>query len=328
MILQYKSWALDKLSLLSVLSVSRIWNYGKALLSFRLSVITTNVKVWAGPYALHFETSSICNLRCPECITGVGKSQRNQKILPLKIIEQKLLKHKDHAFYCNLYFQGEPFLNPDIYDSIKKASEYNYYSVISTNGHFLTPGNCEKIIKYGLGKIIISLDGIDSASYSEYRKGGNFDRVVKGITELTSTKKRMNSHKPLVVVQFLVNKTNENQLEKAKMYIKNLGADQLDFKSMQIYSDAGHEKFAPGNKEFNRYKDSARPQLQKGCFRLWSDMIYTSDGLVVPCCYDKVPEYAMDNSKGDTWNSDVFNHFRQRQLSGKNPPSICSNCLP
>jgi MoaA/NifB/PqqE/SkfB family radical SAM enzyme len=328
MILKYKSWVIDKLSLLGLLSASRIVNYGKALLSFRLSVITKKVNVWAGPYALHFETASICNLHCPECIAGAGKINRSQNLLPLKVIEQKLFYHKDHAFYCNLYFQGEPFLNPEIYSSIKKASDYNYYSVISTNGHFLTPENCEKIIENGLAKIIISLDGIDSASYSEYRKGGNFDRVVKGISELAFAKQRLNSHKPFVVVQFLVNKTNENQLRKARRYIKKLGADQLDFKSMQIYSEEGREKFVPTTSKFNRYKHSTRPAIRKGCFRLWSDMIYTSDGTIVPCCYDKVPEYEMNNINDDTWSSDVFNSFRQRQLSGKNTPSICSNCHP
>lgn len=328
MILNYRNWAIDKLSFLSVLTFSRIWNYGTLLLSFRLSIITKKVRVWAGPYALHFETASICNLRCPECITGAGKSLRNRNLMPLKSIEQKLLKHKNQAFYCNLYFQGEPFLNPNIYSSIKKASHYNYYSVISTNGHFLTSENCERIIRSGLSKIIISLDGIDPASYSEYRIGGNFHLVVDGITLLSSTKKKMNSSKPLVVVQFLVNKNNENQLKQAREYIKNLGVDQLDFKSMQIYSDNGHEKFEPNNKKYNRYKNPAIPLVRRGCFRLWSDLIYTTDGVVVPCCYDKVPNFGMDDDEGKIWKSDEFNNFRQMQLSGKKPPGICSNCLP
>jgi len=328
MILNYKSWAHDKLSLLSVINTSRLWNYGKALISFRLSVITKKVKVWAGPYALHFETASICNLRCPECAAGAGKSQRNRKLLPLKSIEQKLYEHRNHSFYCSLYFQGEPFLNPEIYDSIKKANQYNYYSVISTNGHFLTSENCEKIISSGLSKIIISLDGIDAESYSAYRKSGNFNRVVNGIAELTSTKKRMNSRIPFVVVQFLVNKTNENQLKNAVIFVRNLGADQLDFKSMQIYSDEGHDIFVPINNEFNRYQNSSKPLQQKGCFRLWSDMIYTSDGRVVPCCYDKIPEYGMNDTGVSVWRSEEFNQFRKKQLSGGNRPSICSNCMP
>ena len=36
----------------------------------------------------------------------------------------------------------------------------NTYTIVSTNGHFLSEENSEKIVRSGLNKLIISLDGL------------------------------------------------------------------------------------------------------------------------------------------------------------------------
>jgi MoaA/NifB/PqqE/SkfB family radical SAM enzyme len=329
MILNYRIWLFNRLSLLLSLTFSKVSNFLLIIISWGASIITRKCFLWAGPFSLSFESSAICNLRCPECATGTKQTQRNRKLGDPVFLENQLWKHRKHAFYCNLFFQGEPFLNPHIFQIIRLTGKYNYYSVISTNGHFLDEENCSQIIRSKLNHIIISLDGLDQQSFSQYRIGGYISKVTEGIKRLASMREDMRSNYPLIEVQFLVNKTNEQQIKKAPGFAKKLGADLFTFKSMQIISNEGAALFLPSDKQFNRYYRNKRKNKHRNCFRLWSHMVYTSDGLLVPCCYDKIPHYAMslsDDEVMNSWKSDAFMQFRNNVLKNINTPGICSNC--
>ncbi len=281
-----------------------------------------------GPFSLHLETAAVCNLKCPECAAGRGVTKRHQKYMEPDLVEKLLAAHQKNAFYCNLYFQGEPFLHPDIFKILQKASSRNYYTVISTNGHFLDEANCIQTVESKLNRLVVSLDGTRQQTYWEYRRGGKFDTVIKGIRQLVETRNRLGKTNPLIVVQFLVNKTNEHELPGLTTFVRNLGVDVLVLKSMQIYSDAGKKTFTPSIQQYNRYPKNPSPK-SKSCFRLWSNAVYTSDGQMVPCCYDKIPEYPMGEGEVRPlthWKSKTMQDFRKRILENKNLHEICSNC--
>jgi MoaA/NifB/PqqE/SkfB family radical SAM enzyme len=331
MIFNYSAYLKDGFRLLGCLTFARIINYFRIIISYRYSLLVRKPFLWSDPFSLSLETSAVCNLRCPECATGTGKSFRIEKLADIHFVTEKLQLHRKNAFYCNLYFQGEPFLHPEIYEMIKESRTNRYYSVISTNGHFLNEKHCKAIIASGLNRLIVSLDGTDSESYSLYRKGGSFNKVIEGIRRLSELKRKTSMSQPLVVVQFLVNKSNEHQMKEASTLIKNLGADVLEFKSMQIYSDEGMNLFKPQGNKYNRYKQKhERKGNGKDCFRLWSHMVYTSDGVVVPCCFDKIPNYSITisaNGSSNVWKSPEFMNFRRRVLLAAEMPAICQNCI-
>ena len=328
MIFRYRPFFSDRIRLLSRLSLKRVVNYLKIITSYNLSRLMSTVLVWGGPFALHFETSAICNLRCPECIAGQGKLKRTQKLTDPEMVKEKLIEHGKTAFYSNLYFQGEPFLHPKLASIIALVHTHGLYTVISTNGHFLSRQNCRMLIESGLDRLIVSLDGPDSESYSQYRVNGDFEKVVAGIKCLVETREKMNTRHPLVVVQQLVNKTNENRLKETFALVKSTGADVLELKSMQIYTEEGRHTLAPAGEKFNRYKGKKQAN-EKGCFRLWSNAVFSSDGQMILCCYDKIPGYNTDGgteNKSNAWKSARMNAFRRRLLIGENLPEICQNC--
>lgn len=331
LVFRYSSWISDKWALFATLSISRIGNVFIGWLTQGLSKITGRVLHAGLPYSLHFETASHCNLQCPECMAGAGLTQRMQKQMPAPLIAHKLNLHHKNAFYCNLYFQGEPFLNKEIFAITSHAVQKRFYTVIATNGHFLDAINCRKIVEAKLHRIIISLDGPDKESHEAYRLGGDFERVCQGIATLEATRRMLGGKKPYIVVQMLVHKGNENKLKEASTLAKKLGADEVSFKSMQIYSQGGLNRFLPLSGRFNRYPGGEIPPTPKGlvCWRLWSHAVYTSDGLMVPCCFDKIPEYAIgsvEEKAGDLWSTGKMQDFRRKVLQGEIP--LCRNCLP
>lgn len=323
----------DALRLAKRLSARRVFNFLLIQAGVLLSRLSGRVVVAGRPFSVSAEVAGICNLRCPGCMVGKKETLRNNKFMSLEVFEAIAGRHRKHAFYSNLYFQGEPFLNPLLGEKISIASKNGFYTCVSTNGHFLGEARCREVIRAGLDRIIVSLDGLDQESYAFYRQGGNWSKVVEGITTLAAVRKAERAQNPLIVVQFLVNRKNESQIAGLRQFARQIGADVAELKSMQVYDKQSAEVFLPALAGFNRYrlwlngKPVLRRQRKGPCSRLWSHVVYTSDGVQVPCCYDKIPEHAIGNISGeDPWVSPEMNAFRKRVMKRREDTGICCNC--
>jgi radical SAM protein with 4Fe4S-binding SPASM domain len=254
--------------------------------------------------------------------------------------------HKN-LFYLNLYFQGEPYLDPDFFDMVQYARNHKIFVNTSTNGHFLDPENARRTVASGLNRIIISLDGTDQESYGSYRIGGSFEKVKQGITDLVHARKEMHSKTPRIIVQFLVLKTNEHQVPEIRKLVKELGADALELKSAQLYHFEYGNPLLTSIEKYRRYQmvnkstsqrvnestwDSLKikNRLPNHCFRMWSSCVITWDGRVAPCCFDKDVSFPMGNIEQlpvrAIWKNKEYNHFRQRILDERKSIDICRNC--
>ncbi len=319
--------------LLSILTFQRFWNLQKLLISYWVSIIKKKPLVWAHPFAISIEPTTLCNLHCAECPTGNKTLTRPMGKLDVvnfnKIIDQVYLK----TFYLNLYLQGEPFLHPEIIDMISYATKKRMFVCISTNGHFLDEKTCSNLVKSGIQKIIISVDGATNESYNKYRKDGELTKVLNGIKMLSQAKQNLNSSNPEIVIQMLVNKYNEHEINNVKQLTKAIGANRLELKSMQIYND---NSFLSNINKHNRYiKDKngnliIKNKLNNRCFRLWSNAAITWDGKLIPCCYDKNATCEIGNIQINSfkllWNNNELNTFRQNILNNRNNIDICKNC--
>lgn len=235
-----------------------------------------------------------------------------------------------------LYFQGEPFLHPELFSMIEKARRNNLYTILSTNGHFLNEQNCESIINSGLNRIIISLDGTEEETYSQYRKNGDFKKVTKGIAQLAKTKQSMKARTPLIVLQFLVFRHNQDQVQSIKELGKNLGVESVQIKSAQIYNFREKTENIPTHSKYSRYYFNSnkeariKSKLKNKCRRLWFTTVITTDGDVAPCCFDKQADYAMGNIMQqpfqEIWKKEAYTNFRKKVLTNRSDIGICRNC--
>lgn len=333
MVLRFSPVILDWLRLGKSLSLLRLINYLLIRAGYLLSRLLGRVVVAARPFSVSAEVAGVCNLSCPGCMAGRGKTRRGNKLMPTTTFMAIADRHRKHSFYLNLYFQGEPFLNPELGNMVSYAKAKGFYTCVSTNGHFLDESRCRELIRSGLDRIIISLDGLDQESYSFYRKGGNWQKVVLGVETLSRVRRTENRLNPVIVLQFLVNRKNEGQIGGLKMFAKQTGADALELKSMQVYDEQSAQAYLPALRGFNRYGQwqSEKLRLQKTfngpCLRLWSHVVYTADGVQVPCCYDKIPEHPLGTISGeDPWYSPEMNAFRKKVMKRREDTAICCNC--
>ena len=326
----------DRISILFNLSIKRLWNIVLLQISYFITRIIKKPVHFGMPYSISIEPTTSCNLRCPECPSGLRKFSRNTGILNLELYNKILAQLGDYLMYMILYFQGEPYLNPSFFEFVKLAKQRKIYTATSTNAHFMNEENARKTVESGLDRLIISLDGIGQKEYSTYRVGGSYQRVIDGIANVVKLKKELKSKTPHIVVQFIVFKSNEHQLDKVKKLCDDLGVDELQFKTAQFYNYENGNPLMPTTDKYSRYKKlpdgtySFKNPLHNKCYRMWSACVITWDGLTVPCCFDKDADYQLgdlkEHSFNEVWRGKLYKDFRQKVFTQRKNIDICRNC--
>jgi radical SAM protein with 4Fe4S-binding SPASM domain len=313
------------------MTVSPYLNASYSLLSYGLRRFAGVFLTPPLPPAISVELSGVCNLSCPECMTGSGMLNRRNDYIDFEIagkIASELSGRTQSVWLC---FQGEPMLHPrffDIVDLFRKMSP-----VISTNGHFLDGERCHMLAGSALKKVIISYDGVTSAAYNTYRAGGDHARVTEGIRLLAETVKFRKS--PLSMeIQFLIGRHNEAEAKAAAQFAKSVNAS-FTIKSIQLLDPARAERWMPADKTKSRYEirnGHYMPLMapKRGCFRMWRGAVINTDGDVVPCCYDKNAGHVMgnlyDQSFKEIWYGERYRSFRNKILKSRTSVDICEQC--
>lgn len=321
---------------MSKLSVRRLFNFSKLIVSYHLTKWLNKPIQWGKPMTISIEPTTACNLRCPECPSGLRSFTRATGNLKKDFFSSTLEQlHKD-LLYLIFYFQGEPYINPDFLDMVKKASDKKVYTITSTNGHFLNDANARKTIESGLDRLIISVDGTSQDTYENYRKEGNLETVLQGARNVVKWKKKLKSQTPHIIFQFLVVKPNEHQIPDIYELAEEIGIDEVKLKTAQVYEYENGNPLIPDIDKYSRYRKeedgtySLKNKLSNDCWKLWHACVITWDGMVVPCCFDKDATHRLGDLKEDSfvdiWNSDNYRSFRSKLVKGRQEIDICTNC--
>jgi radical SAM protein with 4Fe4S-binding SPASM domain len=327
----------DSIGFLKKLTFRRAWNATKVLSSFYVSRAFNKPVQWGLPMSISFEPTTSCNLRCPECPSGLRAFTRPTGMLESSFFKQTIDDIYKDILYLIFYFQGEPYLNRNFLDMVKYASSKKIYTATSTNAHYLTDEVARKTVESGLDRLIISIDGTTQEVYRQYRIGGSLNKVIEGARNIVKWKKELKSKTPFVFFQFLVVKPNEHQVEEIKKLAAEVGVDEVRFKTAQVYDyENDPNQLIPLNEKFSRYKKNkdgnyiTKNKLANHCWKLWQANVITWDGLVVPCCFDKDASHQLGSLKNQSfreiWNNDNYKQFRKELMMSRKNIDICSNC--
>lgn len=326
----------DTFNLIRKLNFSRIVNALKVYTSFYLAKHFNTQKAKGLPLSITIEPTTACNLGCPECPSGLKQFTRPEGNLKTEFYRKVIDEAKQHAFYLNFYFQGEPFINPNFLDMVGYANQQNIYTATSTNAHFLSDKKAKETVESGLSRLTISIDGTTQETYESYRKQGELAKVLEGTRNILKWKKELNSKTPYVIFQFLVVKPNEHQIEDAKQLATEMGVDEIRFKTAQLYNYKNGNELMPTIEKYSRYKKQKdgtfrlKNKMLNECWRMWSSCVVTWDGKIVPCCFDKDAKHQLgdlaQNSLKNIWQNDKYVGFRKALLTNRQAIDICQNC--
>lgn len=330
------SQAADAFNLLGKLNFRRLNNLVQIYGSYYYSRYSGKIVHRGNPFTYSVEPTTSCNLRCPECPSGLRIFTRPTGSISLELYRDIIDQTWKDLFYLILYFQGEPYLHPLFFKMVEYARQKKIYTATSTNAHFLTDNLARKTVECGLDRIIVSLDGTSQETYEKYRVGGSFEKVIDGVNQLVKWKKELKSKTPFIILQFIVFRTNEHQVDQVKELAKKLGVDKLELKSAQVYGYEEGNPFIPENEKFSRYKKTdgnrfkINNPLNNHCLRMWRGCVITWDGLVVPCCFDKDAEHRLGDLKkqsfDEVWKGETYEVFRRKLFTARKEIDICRNC--
>lgn len=295
-------------------------------------------------------TPGICNLHCPLCPTGAREIKLNKVMLRLETFE-KIIEKVHSAKNLMLFSWGESFLNPEICEMIKKGKEKGLNIFIHSNFSLPLPDEFfEKLVQSGLDDLTLSIDGATQENYEKYRRGGNIELIYSNIRKLVAAKKKLGSDKPKITWKFVVNRFNENEIEKGMQLAAEFG---IGFKTTTItlvddvpdlqFTNYSVEKAAELIKEWmpsDKHKSetyidaSKRFPLYKGhCTFLWDTIIINPDGAVFPCCWasDQKSNFGniFENTLEEIWYNDQYIYSRNLFTKEESPlklVNICTRC--
>jgi radical SAM protein with 4Fe4S-binding SPASM domain len=327
---------LDGVNFASKLSLKRLGNSSKLLSSYFASRVTGKANHWGMPLSISIEPTTSCNLRCPECPSGLRSFSRPTGMLNRDLFESVIDQLAPTLSYLIFYFQGEPYLHPSLLDMVRYASAKKIYTATSTNAHFLNDEAARQTVESGLDRLIISIDGVTQETYESYRIGGKLDKVITGAENVVHWKRKLKSKTPHVIFQFLVVKPNEHQIADVYRLAKEIGVDDVALKTAQVYDYKNGSELIPSIEKYSRYKKgsngtySIKNQLLDHCWKMWHSCVITWDGKVVPCCFDKDAHFTLgnlnQNSFEEIWRGGKYRDFRNSLLRSREEIEICKNC--
>lgn len=311
--------------------------------------ITKNSRVLGYPYKLYIDPSDICNLKCPLCPVGQRREGRSRGIMNFETFKKIIDELFPYLYEISIHNWGEPFINENFFKMIKYAHDKKIKTVTSSNLNLIDEEKAEKIVRSGLDWLSVSLDGASQETYSKYRIGGDFNKVIENIKLIQKKKKELRKNNPIVNWQFLVMRQNEHEIEKARKMAKELGIE-ISFDKMR--ADFGKElmesdktriknamKFLPLNGKYCRYdyEKMERKVKLKTCPFLWTQSTVNWNGSVAPCCAVWEEKYDFGDITSQTfkkiWNNEKYRFSREliskkgRIKNKNNTKTICANCL-
>ncbi len=304
-----------------------------------MALLSSIVRMLMIPHKIRIDAASVCQLKCPACPTGIGTlgaTVVGVGVLTLRRL-RRILEGADWVKSIELSNWGEVFLNKQLAE-ILWYTEAQGIRISMSNGVNLndaTDAQLEAVVKHRVRHIACSIDGATQESYAQYRRGGNFDAVIRNIRRIVEFKRAYHSRYPELTWQFVVFGHNEYELPKARLLAQELGMEfQVKLSWDEAISpivDVDFVKAETGleyasRTEFSR--ETGRHYSRSPCLQLWNEPQINFDGAVLGCCVNTWSSF------GDASERDLLEvlrgpdiSFTRQMLMGDVPPRDDTPCM-
>ncbi len=293
------------------------------------------------PQVIRLDLSTHCQLKCPSCPTAQGliKEQLGAGFVSFENFK-KIIADNPEVMSIELSNWGEVLLNPQLPEMLAYAYEKNVLITIGNGANLNTakPDLLEAIVKYQVREITCSIDGASQETYSQYRIGGNFERVIKNIKIINQFKQKYKTNFPILLWQFVVFGHNEHEIPKARQLSQQL--------NMEFYVKLSWDEEISPLKQPEKIRSEVQSQvisqrefLQKYqrdymnenfCKQMFLSPQINWDGRILGCCINSWGDYgnAFEEPLKQALNKSKLRYARQ-MLLGKVPDKEdipCSRC--
>jgi hypothetical protein len=226
-----------------------------------------------------------------------------------------------YLFELVLYNWGEPLLHKQFPEMVAYAKQWDIRVVASSNLSVpVSREYLERLVRSGLDKLKVGMEGTSQEEYERYRVKGDFDLVVKNMQTIQAIKRELGLERPRIRIGFHVFAHNEGSIEKAQQLHQEWGADGISFAASFVSQEAERAGIHPSSiDKFNLYREEGLRGSPDPCTWLWGAIVVNPSGSISPCCgiVDKRSDFEADarakSILGDVWNNAMYRRARKSE---------------
>jgi tungsten cofactor oxidoreducase radical SAM maturase len=310
---------------------------------------------------LYLEPTTACNLCCRTCIRNSwGMPEENMARQTFNRVLESL---PELPFLKQVFFSGfgEPLSHPSLLDMVERVRTLGLSVTIATNGLLLDREMSAELVRLGVERINVSVDGADPQTFQDIR-GVRLGQVSENIEIFNAVKAQLRSLRPSLGLEFVAMRSNVSELgdltrlgarwNVSHMLVTNILPYTEDMLSEVLYS---YQPVEPTKTNYWPIKLDAwlimatddLPRMHWGATRRCRfvgdhGMVVGFDGSVAPClalshnysyytidgCKKQVSRYSLGNvnqiSLADIWMQEEYVRFRS-DVKAYHFPS-CPDC--
>lgn len=302
------------------------------------------------PEAIQVNVSSVCNLACRMCpYLGVHGSDDHLDFMTEETFERlrPAIRRIGHVAFGG---SGEPLYNKRLVSFIERVRQDRPDTVVDliTNGTLLSDDVGQAILRLGVDRLKISIDGATAETVQAIRRNSDFNRIVENVRRLSQRKRESGRTRPLLSANYMTGYGTYRELPRFLRLAHEIGIERVQLLEIQpsCHADAT-DNLATGVREDDgailKYAIKLSQRLgitvdlpavtPNACLFPYHPHVSES-GEVNPCCFmdydgrtlfDGKTEVRLDAlSFGDVnrrdfraiWNAKPFWEFRRRNKRG------------
>ncbi len=157
------------------------------------------------PLEIYLEISNVCDLKCAMC--GPFSAFNSRRLFSIKKEERGFLSEYTalesllrYSLRVHCFGYGEPTIHPKFQEIIRYISEYDVPIDFFTNGMHLTESLCEFLVEKKIYRMVLSFSGVNKEEYENVYIGGDYEKVLAGVSRLADIKAKRKSAFPKIEV--------------------------------------------------------------------------------------------------------------------------------
>ena len=292
------------------------------------------------PSALMVEPTNYCNLTCTLCPTGSGWLSHPQGRMDGMQFYKLMDEAGPYLERVAFWNWGEPFLHHGLLDMVRYARRFPVWLQVCTNGHFFDdPSFVKEVAACGLNQVIVSVDGATTESLRRYRgPHANLEIIMRGIQNFVTLRDEMKGQGPLLEMQFLMMKHNQDEVEAIEKMARALRVDRFYIKTINMRPEdlAAHAALLPDDEKYRRFVINGQGEWTvKGeptgiCPYVYQTAVVLWDGSLLPCCFDAEEKVTLGNAFQEglhkAWNNPAYRRFRHAARHRRAQIPMCAWC--
>lgn len=185
---------------------------------------------------LYIQPTSGCNLHCRTCIRNVWDDPEAQ--MPMNTFQRLMESLGDLPYLTRVVFTGfgEPLTHPNILEMIQAVGDRDVAVTIGSNGLLLDAEMAREMVKLGVDRLVVSVDGARPETYAAVR-GARLSEILSNIRTLNEVKSQLGSLTPALGIEFVVMRSNVSELAELTGLASRLNAARVLVSNVLPYTE-------------------------------------------------------------------------------------------